>query len=49
MKIVLFGKSGQVGWQLQRALAPMGDVISSSIDFERESGFKGVVNATHLN
>ena len=31
MKIVLFGKSGQVGWQLQRALAPMGDVISSRL------------------
>ena len=28
MKIVLFGKSGQVGWELQRALAPMGEVIS---------------------
>jgi dTDP-4-dehydrorhamnose reductase len=28
MKIVLFGKSGQVGWELQRTLAPMGEVIS---------------------
>lgn len=28
MKIVLFGKSGQVGWELQRALAPLGEVIS---------------------
>lgn len=28
MKILLLGKNGQVGWQLQRALAPLGDVIA---------------------
>ena len=28
MKIVLFGKSGQVGWELRRALAPLGEVIA---------------------
>lgn len=27
MKIVLFGANGQVGWELQRALAPLGRVI----------------------
>lgn len=37
MKIVLFGKSGQVGWELQRALAPMGEVIS----FGRGPGHPG--------
>lgn len=26
MKILLLGKNGQVGWQLQRALAPLGEV-----------------------
>lgn len=26
MKILLFGKDGQVGWELQRALAPLGEV-----------------------
>ncbi len=26
MKILLLGKSGQVGWELQCALAPLGDV-----------------------
>ena len=26
MKILLLGKDGQVGWQLQRALAPLGEV-----------------------
>ncbi|END4441805.1 TPA: sugar nucleotide-binding protein, partial [Escherichia coli] len=24
MNILLFGKTGQVGWELQRALAPLG-------------------------
>lgn len=28
MKIVLLGKDGQVGWELQRALAPLGEVVA---------------------
>jgi len=28
LKIVLLGKDGQVGWELQRALAPLGDVVA---------------------
>ncbi|MGD8203027.1 dTDP-4-dehydrorhamnose reductase [Pantoea sp. FN0305] len=28
MKLVLFGKNGQVGWELQRALAPLGELIA---------------------
>ncbi|MDP1740207.1 dTDP-4-dehydrorhamnose reductase [Polaromonas sp.] len=28
MKILLFGKNGQVGWELQRSLAPLGQVIA---------------------
>ena len=28
MRIILFGKNGQVGWELQRALAPLGELIS---------------------
>lgn len=28
MKILLLGKDGQVGWQLQRSLAPHGDVVA---------------------
>lgn len=28
MKILLLGKNGQVGWELQRALQPLGDVIA---------------------
>jgi dTDP-4-dehydrorhamnose reductase len=28
MKILLFGKNGQLGWELQRSLAPLGELIS---------------------
>ena len=28
LKILLFGKNGQVGWELQRALAPVAEVIA---------------------
>jgi dTDP-4-dehydrorhamnose reductase len=31
MKILLIGKNGQVGWELQRTLAPLGEIIA--IDF----------------
>jgi dTDP-4-dehydrorhamnose reductase len=31
-KILLLGKSGQVGWELQRALAPLGEVIALDRD-----------------
>ncbi len=29
MKILLIGKNGQVGWQLERALAPLGEVMAT--------------------
>jgi dTDP-4-dehydrorhamnose reductase len=32
MKILLLGKNGQVGWELQRSLAPLGDVIALDFD-----------------
>lgn len=28
MRILLFGRNGQVGWELQRALAPLGELIA---------------------
>ena len=28
MKVLLLGKSGQVGWELQRALAPLGELVA---------------------
>ena len=32
MKILLLGKNGQVGWELQRALATLGEVIACDFD-----------------
>ena len=32
VKIILFGKGGQVGWELQRSLAPLGEVVA--VDFD---------------
>ena len=32
MKILLFGKGGQVGWELQRSLAPLGELIALDFD-----------------
>ena len=32
MKILLFGKGGQVGWELQRSLVPLGQVIALDHD-----------------
>jgi dTDP-4-dehydrorhamnose reductase len=32
MKILLFGKNGQVGWELQRSLAPLGELVA--VDFD---------------
>ncbi|MDB5848349.1 MAG: dTDP-4-dehydrorhamnose reductase, partial [Rhodoferax sp.] len=32
MKILLLGKGGQVGWELQRSLAPLGEVVALDFD-----------------
>jgi dTDP-4-dehydrorhamnose reductase len=32
MKIVLFGKGGQVGWELQRSLAPLSELVALDFD-----------------
>ena len=39
MKILLFGKNGQVGWELQRSLAPLGELIA--LDHEGAPGLSG--------
>jgi dTDP-4-dehydrorhamnose reductase len=41
VKIVLLGKDGQVGWELQRSLAPLGEVIAlgrAEADLENPAG-----------
>lgn len=38
MDILLFGKTGQVGWELQRALAPLGNVIALDVHSKEYCG-----------
>jgi dTDP-4-dehydrorhamnose reductase len=38
MKILLFGKSGQVGWELQRSLTPLGELIALDVDSRQQCG-----------
>lgn len=38
MKILLFGKGGQVGWELQRSLAPLGEVVALDFDSKEHCG-----------
>lgn len=39
MKILLLGKNGQVGWELQRALQPLGEVIA----LDRSTSLDGLI------
>ena len=32
MKLLLLGKGGQVGWELQRSLAPLGELVALDFD-----------------
>jgi dTDP-4-dehydrorhamnose reductase len=34
----LFGKGGQVGWELQRSLAPLGELIALDVDSRQQCG-----------
>lgn len=46
MRILLFGGSGQIGWELQRALAPLGDIVApgrGDADFEQPESLAGLV------
>lgn len=38
MKILLFGKGGQVGWELQRSLAPLGELVALDFDSQELCG-----------
>ncbi len=38
MKILLFGKGGQVGWELQRSLAPLGELVALDHDSSEHCG-----------
>lgn len=46
MKILLFGKNGQLGWELNRSLMPLGDVIAlgrEEADFTESEVLRGIV------
>jgi len=48
MKILLFGKDGQVGWELQRALAPLGELRAlgrADADFARPETLRAPIAA----
>jgi dTDP-4-dehydrorhamnose reductase len=51
MKVLLLGKTGQVGWELQRSLAPIGELIaldSASSEFHSDFRFPEQVAQTVL-
>jgi dTDP-4-dehydrorhamnose reductase len=46
MKILLLGKDGQVGWELQRALAPLGELVCAGrgeVDLEQFDALRTMV------
>ena len=47
MKILLFGKNGQVGWELNRSLQPLGEVIAlarAEADFSNSERLREIVS-----
>lgn len=49
MRILLLGKGGQVGWELQRSLAPLGELIAfgrSEVDLEDVDGLRQTIRNT---
>ncbi len=50
MKILLLGKNGQVGWELQRTLAPLGQVIAlgrKELDLVEGAAIRSTVRAVN--
>ncbi len=55
MKILLLGKNGQVGWELQRSLVPLGEVVACDFDspgelkadFSRPESLRALVRRVH--
>jgi dTDP-4-dehydrorhamnose reductase len=51
MKLLLLGKGGQVGWELQRSLAPLGELVAldfDSTDFHADFSHPGQLAETVL-
>lgn len=49
MKILLLGKNGQVGWELQRALQPLGEVIALDRHINNQGYCGDVSNFEQIN
>ena len=57
MKILLFGRNGQVGWELQRSLSTLGELIAVDFDspapltadFSRPETLMALVRSIALN
>ncbi len=52
MKILLLGKNGQIGWELQRTLAPLGHITAlgrSELDLTNEPAIRSAVRSTKPN
>jgi len=48
MKLLLLGRNGQVGWELQRSLAPLGELIA--LDRQADAGGQGLCgDLSHLD
>ena len=48
MKVLLFGKNGQVGWELNRSLQPLGEVIAlgrEEADFTKPDSLRDIVQS----
>jgi dTDP-4-dehydrorhamnose reductase len=48
MRLLLLGKNGQVGWELQRSLAPLGEVVafgSAEADFAQPEALAAIVRS----
>lgn len=47
MKILLFGKNGQVGWELHRSLQPLGEIVAlgrNDADFSDPESLRHIIN-----
>ena len=48
MRILLFGNTGQVGWESQRTLAPLGEVVAydyPQVDFTKIDQLRNLVRS----
>lgn len=50
MRLLILGKNGQVGWELQRSLAPLGEVVAlgkNEVDLANRTQLRNIVRSLH--